>query len=121
MARKAADVGVQGLTVWGEVSPFQTATELSYLAFARFAYDPSLTWEQFLKEDVAPRLGGDTAAARFLDIVDDLDHSPTLDAATLSKMQGEALEAARDPDDEVARRWLWLADRSAQRRFTATR
>jgi hypothetical protein len=117
MAHKAAYVAVQGLTVWGEVSPFHTATELSYLAFARFAYDPSLTWDQFLKEDVATRLGGDTAAARFLDIVSALDHNSTLDAADLAKMQGEAIEAARHRDDEVARRWLWLAGQAAQRRF----
>jgi hypothetical protein len=119
MAHKAAEVGVQGLTVWGEVSPFHTATELSYLAFARFTYDPSLTWERFLKDDVAPRLGGEAAAARYLEFVDDLDHNPTITATILSKMQAEALEAARHPDDEVARRWLWLAERAAQRRFMA--
>jgi hypothetical protein len=49
-----------------------------------------------------------------------LDRNPVLDAATLSKMQAEALDAALHPDDEVARRWLWLADRAARRRFTAS-
>jgi hypothetical protein len=119
MAWKAAACSVQGLTVWGEVSPYHTATELSYLAFARFGYDPSLTWERFLAEEVAPRLGGDVAAARFLDHVTTLDRNPTLDPSVLARMRAEALDAARHPDDEVARRWLWLADRAARKRFTS--
>ncbi len=119
MAQKAAEVGAHGLSVWGEVSPFETATELSYLAFSRFNYDPSLTWEQFLQDDVAPRLGGDAAADRFLELVDTLDHTPTLDTSALAKMQSEALDAACHRDDDVARRWMWLAQRAAQRRFTA--
>jgi hypothetical protein len=117
MAWKAAECGVQGLTVFGEVSPYQTATELSYLAFARFSYDPSLTWDQFLAEDVAPRLGGDAAAARFLAHVATLDQHATLESSTLAAIQAEALDAARHPDDDVARRWLWLAERAARRRF----
>jgi hypothetical protein len=120
MAWKAAECDIDGLTVWGEVSPFHTATELGYLAFARFTYDPSLTWERFLTEEVAPRLGGDTAAARYLELVTMLDLDPTPDAKALSKLQSEALDAARHPDDEVSRRWLWLANRAAQRRMTAT-
>jgi len=92
---------------------------LSYLAFARFAWDPSLTWEQFLKEDVAPLLGGDAAAERYLELVDSLDHNPVLTSAELAKIQSEALEAARNPDDDISRRWMWLANRAAQRRFTA--
>ena len=60
-AKKAAEVGFKGLTVWGEPSPYHVSTELSYLAFARFTWDPTLTWEQFMREEVAPRLGGSDA------------------------------------------------------------
>ena len=44
LAWKAAECGLEGLAVPGEASAFHAATELSYLAFARFTYDPSLTW-----------------------------------------------------------------------------
>ena len=40
--------GMHGLTVWGEPSPYHATVELSYLAFARFSWDPTLTWERFL-------------------------------------------------------------------------
>jgi hypothetical protein len=67
---------------------------------------------------VSPRLGGDTAAERFLELVTTFDQNPTLDSFLLAKIQSEALDAARNQNDEIARRWLWLAEKAARRRFT---
>jgi hypothetical protein len=117
MAKKAAETGFQGLTVWGEMSPYMAAPELSYLAFARFAWDPTLTWEQFLDDEVAPRLGGANAAERFLALTEAVDHDPTLDIDALGRMQEEALDAARVTNPEAGRRWLTLTDHIARRRF----
>ena len=117
MAKKAAETGFPGLTVWGEMSPYVAATELSYLAFARFSWDPTLTWEQFLADDVAPRLGGANAAERFLELTETLDHDRSLDSDALLRMQEEALDAARGTDAGAGQRWLTLADRIARRRF----
>lgn len=119
MAKTAAATGFQGLTIWGEPSPYNTPTELSYLAFSRFSWDPSLSWEQWMKEDVEPRLGGEQAAERYLDLVTTLDENLELDRATLRKMRGEALDGARQTDGEASRRWLWLAERCGQREFMA--
>lgn len=117
MAWKANEVGFNGLTVWGEPSPYHTNVELSYLAFARFTWDPTLTWERFIAEDVAPLLGGEAAAIRYLDITTMIDRHPVLPAEELTRMQAEALDGARHADDGVGRRWLWLADRIARRRY----
>ncbi len=54
MARLCGARGMHGLTVWGEPSPYHATVELSYLAFARFSWDPSLTWDRFLARDAAP-------------------------------------------------------------------
>jgi hypothetical protein len=121
LAWKAAECGLQGLTVWGEPSAYNAATELSYLAFARFTYDPSLAWDDFLREDIAPRLGGDEAAARFLDIVTLLDSEAPLDSNTLRRLHAEAVDASRQTDYEAGRRWLWLADRIARREMHGRR
>jgi hypothetical protein len=118
MVAKAAECGVNGLTVWGEVSPYHTATELSYLTFARLSYDPTLTWPQFLAEDLAPRLGGDTAATRFLTHLAAVDQPASPEPKTLRNIQSEALDAARHANDAIARRWLWLAERAARQRYT---
>lgn len=121
MTRKANASGFDGLTIWGEVSPYNTATELSYLAFARFSWDTELTWDQWIEQDVAPRLGGSAAARRYLEILEPLD-PPARPALTgLEMLQAEAVDAARQLDDEAARRWLWLAERIARVRYQGDR
>ncbi len=116
MAWKANEVGFNGLTIWGEASGYHTNAELSYLAFARFTWDPTLTWDRFVSEDVAPLLGGVNAAIRYLEIANEFDQGHQLDSGRLRTFQLEALDAARDPDDNIARRWLWLAEHIARRR-----
>lgn len=117
MCRNAAETGVEGLTVWGEASPYNAPTELSYLAFGRFGYDPALDWETFLDADVAPLLGGRAAADRFIAIAEETDAHAELPETRLKALAGEALEGARSGDDDVARRWLSLADRITRRRY----
>ncbi|MBW3631924.1 MAG: hypothetical protein KY456_02730 [Chloroflexi bacterium] len=115
LTRKAAECGLQGLTVWGEVSAFHAATELSYLAFARFTYDPTLTWNRFITEEVAPRLGGERAAARFLEMTALIDGEILLEQSELRRLHTEAVDASRQTDYDAGRRWLSLADRIARR------
>lgn len=120
MAKKAHAVGFQGLTIWGEVSPYNTATELSYLAYSRFAWDANLSWERWLTEDVAPLLGGPEAARRYLDVLSILDPPARPEGAALLPLQQEALGIARQVDTEAERRWLWLAERISRARFQET-
>ena len=119
MAWKAREVGFHGLTVWGEVSPYNAATELELPRLRPLLLGPdrspgSASWRRTSRRC----LGGEAAATRFLDLTDAFDHDPTLDGAALARMQAEALDAARHPDDAIGRRWLSLADRIARRRFT---
>jgi hypothetical protein len=117
MAQKCAAVGMDGLTVWGEPSPYQATVELSYLAFARFTYDPTLTWERFVAEDAAPRLGGQAAAERFIALAERLDAHQTLPGDELARMLDEARDSATQGKGEVARRWLTLEDQIARRLY----
>lgn len=120
LAQTAATCGIQGATIFGEASAYHVPNELSYLAFARFAYEPGLSWERFLAEEVAPRLGGADAADRFLAIVDAIDRRADLDTGRLKALRSEALANAAALDDEASRRWLWLAERLARREVNAT-
>lgn len=117
MARKCFDVGMHGLTVWGEPSPYHASVELSYLAFARFSYEPTLTWERFLDEDIAPLLGGRAAAARFIAMSEELDTNATLAPQRLAAMQEEALDASRIHTGDVTRRWLSIVDQISRRQY----
>jgi hypothetical protein len=113
MARLCAERGMHGLTVWGEPSPYHATVELSYLAFARFTWDPTLTWERFLAQDAAPLLGGTDAASEFVAIAEELDARQGLPMDRLRELQG-AVRAHRG-DDEPGRRWLSLEDQVARR------
>ncbi len=117
MAQKSHEVGMEGLTVWGEPSPYQPSVEISYLAFARFSYEPDLTWERFVEEDVAPLLGGRAAAEQFIELAEELDGNQSLAPERLAAMRHTALSAAQTGETDSARRWLALQDQIARREF----
>jgi len=102
-----------GLTVWGEPSPYTATVEISYLAFARFTWEPTLTWERFLARDVAPLLGGRDAAGEFVAIAEELDAHQRLPLERLRALRDGA--AAHRAGDEAGRRWLSLEDAIARR------
>lgn len=117
MAQKSHEVGMQGLTVWGEPSPYFATVELSYLAFARFSYEPSLTWERFINEDVAPLLGGRDAADLFIAVADEVDAHQTLAPERLEALRRQVRDAGDAVSGEAARRWLTLEGQIAKRAF----
>ncbi len=117
MAIKSAAVGMDGLTVWGEPSPYHATVEVSYLAFARFTWEPDLTWDRFVDEDVAPLFGGRDGADRFIALAEELDANQTLDADRLAAMQDEVRAHGAAAHGEAARRWLTFEDQIARRRF----
>ena len=116
MAKIGHGMGMEGLTVWGEPSDYIATVELSYLAFSRFCWDPDLTWERFVAEDVAPLLGGPEAAGEFIAIAEELDANQRLDLKRLDALQSRALAGLSNGSGPVARRWLSLADQIARRR-----
>ncbi len=117
MAGIGAGVGMEGLTVWGEPSAYHASDELSYLAFARFTWEPTLTWERFVAEEMAPRLGGREAADRFIAIAEEIDANQTLPPARLAELRAEALSRAANGEGEAGRRWLTLGEQIARREY----
>ncbi len=115
MATRGKQGAMEGLTIWGEPSDYFATVELSYLAFARFSWDPSLTWDDFMAAEVAPRLGGADAAQQFVALAEELDGSANLPVSRLEAMQGEALTAATAHSGDIARRWLTLTDQIGRR------
>jgi hypothetical protein len=116
MCRQGYRMGMQGLTVWGEPSDYNAATEISYLAFARFGWDPELTWDRFVARDVAPLFGGKSEAERFIAIAEEIDGSAILAPARLEELLAQAVSAMSAAEPEPRRRWLSLADRIGRRR-----
>ena len=115
MAQVCARTGMTGLTMWGEPSPYHATVELSYLAFARFSWNPTLSFEDFITQDAAPRLGGEAAAQAFFAIAEELDAAQTLSADRLALLFAKA--AAHRATGEIGRRWLSLEDQISRRQF----
>ncbi|MEI6800511.1 MAG: hypothetical protein WCO04_15055 [Pseudomonadota bacterium] len=115
MAGLCARTGLTGLTMWGEPSPYHATVEFSYLAFARFSWDPTLSFDDFVVNEVAPKLGGLDAAYEFIRIAEELDHAQILATDRLAVLRRQVAE--HRAMGEIGRRWLSLEDQIARRQF----
>ncbi|WP_283133651.1 hypothetical protein [Rhizohabitans arisaemae] len=113
MASRSGAAGLRGLTIFAEPSAYHPTNEISYLAYARFSWNPTLSWDDFWREEVAPRFGGDAEATAFKDgaaLLEDTVATPE----ALGRVEGAALDMVSATSGAVRRRWLWLAERAAR-------
>ncbi|HRA49256.1 MAG TPA: hypothetical protein PK819_14380, partial [Thermomicrobiales bacterium] len=116
-AQKAAEVGFVGQTMWGEPAAYHPTVDLSYRAFARFNWEPELTWAQFVAEDAGPLFGGPEAAERFVALTETFDANPNLRGGDLKAMRSEAVSMATGTSGEASDRWIWLAEQIGRRQY----
>ncbi len=110
MMRLSYDTGMKGASIFGEASAFNTVNEINYLAFARFGYDASLTWENFVANDLDPLLGGAGLSEQYLTLL------MTENNARMLKYSGDiARQIATTLSGEIYRRWLWLQNHLMQK------
>jgi len=110
MARRSMEAGCEGLSLFGEVSPFHTGAELNYLALASYGSprNPTADVSRFLREVGGPLLGGARNARDWLRFARLLS-----DRARIPEALREVRRRAADLPDEPARRWTWLANHLA--------
>jgi len=111
MARLAYETGMKGLTIFGEVSAFETVNEINYLAFARFGYHPTLSWDAFVRDDLGLLFGGTAEAEKYLQLL-----SVPARALELEHAAAEAREIAHSSSGDACRRWVWLQNRLFRKR-----
>ncbi len=63
----SAASGIDAVTMFGETSPYHTNTEFNYLAFEYFSDYPENTNAEFIKDIMAPRLGGASNAESYFE------------------------------------------------------
>ncbi|HVP20158.1 MAG TPA: hypothetical protein VMU36_14315 [Spirochaetia bacterium] len=114
LARLAHETGMKGLTIFGEASAFETVNEINYLAFARFGYHPTLSWDAFVQNDLGPLFGGASEARKYLELL-----TVPSEAAALDRASSEAAEIARAARGDAVRRWIWLQNRLFRKRAMA--
>jgi len=104
----SASSGIQGVSLFGEISPYAANAEFNYRALEYFADTPDATVPDFARDVMSPLLGGETFAEQYLAFAPletkSAEAKPAVDAI-ISRI----LPAVRDA--EARRRWLWLAAR----------
>jgi hypothetical protein len=100
LAKKVAELGMEGVSIWGEVSSNEVANEINYLSVSYFADHPHESWDGFVSDALAPRLGGEDLAFAFIELLEK------------GEVGNKDLELAkytlRDLDDPAYRRWVWM-------------
>ncbi|MBM4027362.1 MAG: hypothetical protein FJ280_18440 [Planctomycetes bacterium] len=106
LAQQSLAHGFNGLSIFGEKSPFRTGCELNYLALADYgsAANPGADLESFLTRVAAPLLGGPERAAEFLRLARLIGAPEELERAA-----AQARRHAAQLDGRPAGRWTWLA------------
>lgn len=115
LVKMSMAAGIQGITMFGEVSPLLTGAELNYLALTDFGStsNPTASRQLFEERIAAPLLGGADNAydfAQFAGLLDRLypDRLNQIPAA-LPQMYSRLTTLT----PEAARRWCWLASEMA--------
>jgi hypothetical protein len=107
MVQQSMAHGFDTISLFGEVSPFDTGAELNYLALENYgsAANPNANLEVFLKEVAAALLGGDKYAHDYLQYARLTENRQDI-PGVLKDIYGRG--ASLPPD--IARRWVWLAN-----------
>jgi hypothetical protein len=107
MVQKVAEVGMDGVTLFGEVSATSVVNEINYLSVAAFADAPTLTWDGFVARTMGPLFGGEGQAAKCIEFLE----KTTVTAGDLQ----EAKAILHASDERSYRRWLWMVEHLYQR------
>lgn len=107
LVKKVAEIGMEGLTIFSEVSYLKTVHEINYLSIASFFDNPELEWNEFIRRKLAPLLGGKEPALKYIEL---------LEKDKVTRADIETAKSILDKRKEPAyRRWLWLVDLLYQR------
>ena len=99
------DSGLQAVSIFGENSPFHTNAEFNYLAFEYFADHPHASTESFIRDAMAPLLGGEDVAAFYYQSAS-LQDIPDKIPSVVREI-GKITNSVKDY--EILRRWQYLA------------
>lgn len=110
LVRKSVASGCEGISLFGEVSPFHAGAELNYLALADYGgpRNPAADLDSFERRIAAPLLGGTDQARDFLRYARLSGDRQKIPAA-LPEIYGRLPSLP----PEAARRWCWLANHLA--------
>ena len=97
--------GLDGVSIFGEYAPFHTNSEFNYLALEYFADDPHASIDNYIRDVMAPLLGGEEYAHVYYNAA-----RLHLEPERIPEVSFAAAKiAAGIKDYETLRRWQYLA------------
>jgi hypothetical protein len=108
MVQQSMAHGFEGISLFGEVSPFHAGAELNYLALENYgsAANPKADLDVFLRDVAAPLLGGEREARDFLRCARLIKE----DRARIPEALTDIYARCGRLSPDAARRWVWLAN-----------
>jgi hypothetical protein len=103
--RLSVESGMQGVSIFGEASPFHTNVEFNYLALQYFAEHPMASLRDFAESVIGPLLGGAALAETYLEF-GILNRNPERIPFALKEI---AKIIPGTKDCHALRRWHYLA------------
>ena len=98
--------GLQAVSMFGENAPFHVNAEFNYLAMTYFADHPHATTEDYIKDVMAPRLGGEELGAMYYEMAPLIETNMDAIPNAVTKI---ASVTAKIKDYDTLRRWQYLA------------
>lgn len=98
--------GLQAVSMFGENAPFHANAEFNYLAMTYFADHPHATTEDYIKDVMAPRLGGEELGAMYYEMAPLIETNMDAIPDAVTKI---ASVTAKIKDYDTLRRWQYLA------------
>ena len=97
--------GLNGVSIFGEYAPFHTNAEFNYLALEYFSDHPTAQIADFIRDVMAPLLGGEEKAAFYYEIA-----ALHLNPGKIPEAAVQAAKIAADITDyETLRRWQYIS------------
>ena len=115
LIKESVTAGVQGITLFGEVSPFAAGAELNYLALTDFgsANNPTADRRIFEQGIAGPLLGGVNQVREFAEFAGLLDRNYPDKLNQIPAALNNIYSRLASLTPAAARRWCWLANELA--------
>ena len=107
LTKKVSEINMDGITIFSEVSYQKTVHEINYISIANFSDNQGLTWNNFVIQKLAPLLGGEDLATKYIELLEKENINP----GDINNAKS-ILSRVKEP---AFRRWLWLVDFLYQR------
>lgn len=96
---------LEGLGIYGELSPENPNVELNYLIFSEYAYNPAADWNEFFRFKISRLYGGEEPARKLMKVLELIETETGLTTENLPEAATLARQGLESSDRGGRERW----------------